>query len=116
MHQETKCLDRLEHRGGGPAGESGVFVPPWSGQIKAETLHRLKDVPSFQVVHWDHQAPGVGRDRADRLVDMYASGEQRSYGPLFLQRKMNISSHAFSEGDFSLTVSDIQVCDACVSV
>ncbi|KAM6928201.1 matrix remodeling-associated protein 8-like [Xenentodon cancila] len=64
-----------------------------------------------QVVHWDRQSPGVGRDRADRLVDMYASGEQRSYGPRFLQRKMNISSHAFSEGDFSLTISDIQPTD-----
>uniref|UniRef100_A0A3Q4HI59 Matrix remodeling-associated protein 8 n=1 Tax=Neolamprologus brichardi TaxID=32507 RepID=A0A3Q4HI59_NEOBR len=64
-----------------------------------------------QVVHWDRQAPGISHDRADRLVDLYASGEQRSYGPLFLQRKMNISNHAFSEGDFSLTISDLQVPD-----
>uniref|UniRef100_A0A3P9D4T5 Matrix-remodelling associated 8a n=1 Tax=Maylandia zebra TaxID=106582 RepID=A0A3P9D4T5_9CICH len=59
----------------------------------------------------DRQAPGISHDRADRLVDLYASGEQRSYGPLFLQRKMNISNHAFSEGDFSLTISDLQPAD-----
>ncbi|XP_054472174.1 matrix remodeling-associated protein 8-like [Anoplopoma fimbria] len=61
-----------------------------------------------QVVHWDQQSPGVRHDRADRLVDLYASGEQRSYGPLFLQRKMNISNRAFAEGDFSLSISDLQ--------
>lgn len=65
-----------------------------------------------QVVHWDRQAPGVGHDRADRLVDLYSSGEQRNYGSQFLQRKMNISSRAFTDGDFSLTVSDLQVCDS----
>lgn len=64
-----------------------------------------------QVVHWDRQLPGVRHDRADRLVDLYASGEQRSYGPLFLQRKMNISSEAFSQGDFSLAISDLQPAD-----
>uniref|UniRef100_UPI0037E860FE matrix remodeling-associated protein 8-like isoform X1 n=1 Tax=Semicossyphus pulcher TaxID=241346 RepID=UPI0037E860FE len=64
-----------------------------------------------QVVHWDRQSAGVRHDRADRLVDLYASGEQRSYGPLFLQRKMNISNQAFSEGDFSLAISDLQPTD-----
>lgn len=64
-----------------------------------------------QVVHWDRQSSGVRHDLADRLVDLYASGEQRSYGPLFLQRKMNISNQAFAEGDFSLTVSDLQATD-----
>lgn len=50
-------------------------------------------------------------------MDLYASGEQRSYGPLFLQRKMNISNQAFSEGDFSLTIADLQVCiKECVHV
>lgn len=62
------------------------------------------------MVHWDRQSPGVGQDHADRLVDLYASGEQRSYGPLFLQRKMNISNQAFAVGDFSLTIRDVQVC------
>lgn len=64
------------------------------------------------MVHWDRQAPGVGHDRADRLVDLYSSGEQRNYGSQFLQRKMNISSRAFTDGDFSLTVSDLQVRDS----
>lgn len=64
-----------------------------------------------QVVHWDRQSHGVYHDQADRLVDLYASGEQRSYGPLFLQRKMNISNQAFSEGDFSLTIADLQPAD-----
>uniref|UniRef100_A0A3P8V7X8 Matrix remodeling-associated protein 8 n=1 Tax=Cynoglossus semilaevis TaxID=244447 RepID=A0A3P8V7X8_CYNSE len=70
------------------------------------------DEEDQQVVHWDRQAPGIQHDRADRLVDLYASGEQRSYGPLFLQRKMNISNQAFAEGDFSLTISDLQPTDA----
>uniref|UniRef100_A0A4W4EXZ0 Matrix remodeling-associated protein 8 n=1 Tax=Electrophorus electricus TaxID=8005 RepID=A0A4W4EXZ0_ELEEL len=64
-----------------------------------------------QVVHWDRQGPGVRHDRADRLVDLYASGERRHYGPLFIQRKMNISTTAFSRGDFSLTISDLQPAD-----
>ncbi|CAL8403212.1 unnamed protein product [Arctogadus glacialis] len=64
-----------------------------------------------QVVHWDRQPPGVNQDRADRLVDLYASGEQRSYGSLFLLRKMNISSSAFAQGDFSLTIADLQPTD-----
>ncbi|XP_061642193.1 matrix remodeling-associated protein 8-like [Phyllopteryx taeniolatus] len=64
-----------------------------------------------QVVHWDRQSPGIHHDRADRLVDLYASGEQRSYGPSFLRRKMNISNQAFSEGDFSLSISDLQATD-----
>uniref|UniRef100_A0A8C4YUD5 Matrix remodeling-associated protein 8 n=1 Tax=Gadus morhua TaxID=8049 RepID=A0A8C4YUD5_GADMO len=64
-----------------------------------------------QVVHWDRQPPGVNHDRADRLVDLYASGEQRSYGSLFLRRKMNISSSAFAQGDFSLTIADLQPTD-----
>lgn len=44
-------------------------------------------------------------------MDLYASGEQRSYGPLFLQKKMNISNQAFSEGDFSLTITNLQFTD-----
>lgn len=64
-----------------------------------------------QVVHWDRQPPGVRHDRADRLIDLYASGERRHYGPLFVQRKMNISATAFSQGDFSLIISDIQLLD-----
>lgn len=83
--------------------------------ILNEKCNSLPYLGGFQVVHWDRQSPGVHHDRADRLVDLYASGEQRSYGPLFLQRKMNISNHAFSEGDFSLAISDLQVCERRVA-
>ncbi|XP_028849649.1 matrix remodeling-associated protein 8-like isoform X2 [Denticeps clupeoides] len=61
-----------------------------------------------QVVHWDLQRPGVRRDGAERLVDLYASGENRKYGPLFLSNKMNIAPDAFTLGDFSLSISDLQ--------
>lgn len=66
--------------------------------------HREEDQ---QVVHWDRQAPGIPHDRADRLIDMYASGERRSYGPLFIRRKMNVTDMAFANGDFSLLISDL---------
>ncbi|NXH14211.1 MXRA8 protein, partial [Bucco capensis] len=64
-----------------------------------------------QVVHWDRQAPGVPHDRADRLIDLYASGERRAYGPLFLRRKMNITHSAFALGDFSLSISQLESAD-----
>uniref|UniRef100_A0A672ILN1 Matrix remodeling-associated protein 8 n=1 Tax=Salarias fasciatus TaxID=181472 RepID=A0A672ILN1_SALFA len=57
------------------------------------------------------QSPGIRHDSADRLVDLYASGEQRRYGAPLLQRKMNISDRAFAEGDFSLTIFDLQPTD-----
>ncbi|KAL1021011.1 hypothetical protein UPYG_G00007560 [Umbra pygmaea] len=61
-----------------------------------------------QVAHWDWQSPGVRPDGADRLVDLYASGERRKYGPLFSQNQMSVSDDAFSAGDFSLTISKLQ--------
>ncbi|XP_010889035.1 matrix remodeling-associated protein 8 isoform X3 [Esox lucius] len=61
-----------------------------------------------QVAHWDWQPPGVRPDGADRLVDLYASGERRKYGPLFPQNQMSVSEDAFSVGDFSLTISNLQ--------
>ncbi|XP_012687491.1 matrix remodeling-associated protein 8a [Clupea harengus] len=64
-----------------------------------------------QVVHWDRQSPGVRHDHADRLVDLYASGEQRHYGPQFLRGRMNITAEAFSRGDFSLTVARLTPAD-----
>ncbi|XP_036389899.1 matrix remodeling-associated protein 8-like [Megalops cyprinoides] len=73
--------------------------PVWTDQTLEEEQ---------QVAHWDWQPPGVRRDGADRLIDLYASGERQEYGPLFLRRKMNISDEAFTKGDFSLTVSDLQ--------
>lgn len=70
-----------------------------------------KNEEEQQVVHWDHQAPGVHHDQADRLIDLYASGKQRHYGRLFIQQKMNISASAFSYGNFSLIISDLQPAD-----
>ncbi|XP_062449724.1 matrix remodeling-associated protein 8 isoform X3 [Rhea pennata] len=64
-----------------------------------------------QVVHWDRQPPGVPHDRADRLIDLYASGERRSYGPLFIRQKMNITDTAFAVGDFSLWISELESAD-----
>ncbi|XP_029011857.1 matrix remodeling-associated protein 8-like [Betta splendens] len=64
-----------------------------------------------QVAHWDFQPPGVRPDRADRLVDLYASGERRDYGPLFAQSKMRVAEDAFTLGDFSLSISDLKPAD-----
>lgn len=64
-----------------------------------------------QVAHWDFQAPGVRPDQADRLVDLYASGERRDYGPRFAQNKMNVAEDAFTLGDFSLSISDLKPVD-----
>ncbi|XP_077586865.1 matrix remodeling-associated protein 8-like [Stigmatopora nigra] len=61
-----------------------------------------------QVAHWDFQPPGVRPDRADRLVDLYASGERRDYGPLFAVKKMSVAEDAFTVGDFSLTILDLR--------
>ncbi|KAF0035116.1 hypothetical protein F2P81_012874 [Scophthalmus maximus] len=97
-------------------GQKAVYVVLLGSTVALPCINRRNiwtdwsnEEEDQQVVHWDRQSPGVPHDRADRLVDLYASGEQRSYGPLFLQRKMNISNRAFSEGDFSLTISDLQV-------
>ncbi|KFP34215.1 Matrix-remodeling-associated protein 8, partial [Colius striatus] len=48
---------------------------------------------------------------ADRLIDLYASGERRSYGPLFIRQKMNITDTAFALGDFSLRISQLESAD-----
>ncbi|CAL9703896.1 unnamed protein product [Knipowitschia caucasica] len=99
-------------------GQKAVFVVLLGSTVVLPCVNRRSvwtdwsnDEEDQQVVHWDRQSPGVLHDRADRLVDLYASGEQRSYGPLFLRRKMNISTQAFSEGDFSLTISKLQATD-----
>ncbi|XP_029006738.2 matrix remodeling-associated protein 8-like [Betta splendens] len=99
-------------------GQKAVFVVLLGSSVVLPCFNRRSvwtdwsnEEGDQQVVHWDRQPPGVRHDRADRLVDLYASGEQRSYGPSFLQRKMNISSRAFAEGDFSLTISDLQPSD-----
>ncbi|XP_034552719.1 matrix remodeling-associated protein 8-like [Notolabrus celidotus] len=64
-----------------------------------------------QVAHWDFQPPGVRPDRANRLVDLYASGERRDYGPLFAQMKMSVEEDAFTLGDFSLSISELKPVD-----
>ncbi|XP_068567761.1 matrix remodeling-associated protein 8-like [Cebidichthys violaceus] len=64
-----------------------------------------------QVAHWDFQPPGVRPDRAGRLVDLYASGERRDYGPLFGQSKMSVEEDAFTLGDFSLSISNLKPVD-----
>ncbi|TRY82515.1 hypothetical protein DNTS_013829 [Danionella cerebrum] len=80
-------------------------------QLNVTKSHGQWDEGQQHVAHWDWQAPGVTRDRADRLINMYASGENRQYGPLFLRSKMNISNDAFSIGDFSLSVRNMQPSD-----
>ncbi|XP_023057110.1 matrix remodeling-associated protein 8 [Piliocolobus tephrosceles] len=64
-----------------------------------------------QVVHWDRQPPGVPHDRADRLLDLYASGERRAYGPLFLRDRVAVGADAFERGDFSLRIEPLEVAD-----
>ncbi|XP_074074851.1 matrix remodeling-associated protein 8 [Macrotis lagotis] len=64
-----------------------------------------------QVVHWDRQPPGVPHDRADRLLDLYASGERRAYGPPFLHGRMEVSTDAFAQGDFSLSIDPLELAD-----
>ncbi|XP_027831605.1 matrix remodeling-associated protein 8 isoform X2 [Ovis aries] len=64
-----------------------------------------------QVVHWDRQPPGVPHDRADRLLDLYASGERRAYGPPFLRDRVAVEADAFARGDFSLLIDPLEPAD-----
>lgn len=64
-----------------------------------------------QVAHWDFQPPGVRPDRAERLVDLYASGERRDYGLRYSQSKMSVEEDAFTVGDFSLSIYDLKPVD-----
>ncbi|XP_040590913.1 matrix remodeling-associated protein 8 isoform X3 [Mesocricetus auratus] len=64
-----------------------------------------------QVVHWDRQLPGVPHDRADRLLDLYASGERRAYGPSFLRDRVAVKADAFARGDFSLRIDALEQAD-----
>ncbi|XP_066546595.1 matrix remodeling-associated protein 8 isoform X2 [Amia ocellicauda] len=95
-------------------GEKAVFVVLVGSTVALPCVNRRPvwteghSEEEQQVVHWDRQLPGIRHDRADRLVDMYASGERRHYGPLFLRRKMNISEDAFILGDFSLSIYNLQ--------
>ncbi|XP_066126807.1 matrix remodeling-associated protein 8 [Saccopteryx bilineata] len=73
------------------------------------TDHHLEEAQ--QVVHWDRQPPGVPHDRADRLLDLYASGERRAYGPSFLRDRVAVEADAFERGDFSLRIDPLEPAD-----
>ncbi|XP_054147992.1 matrix remodeling-associated protein 8 [Melozone crissalis] len=98
-------------------GEKPVLVAPEGSTVTLPCVNRQHiwterhSEEEQQVVHWDRQPPGVPQDRADRLVDLYASGERRSYGPQFLRQKMNVSRGAFGLGDFSLRISRLESAD-----
>ncbi|NXH01441.1 MXRA8 protein, partial [Loxia leucoptera] len=98
-------------------GEKPVLVAPEGSTVTLPCVNRQHiwterhSEEEQQVVHWDRQPPGVPQDRADRLVDLYASGERRSYGPQFLRQKMNVSRGAFALGDFSLRISRLESAD-----
>ncbi|XP_076022523.1 matrix remodeling-associated protein 8-like [Genypterus blacodes] len=95
-------------------GEKTVFVVLLGSSVVLPCVNRRPlwreglQEDQQQVAHWDFQPPGVRPDAADRLVDLYASGERRDYGPLFAQNKMSIEEDAFTLGDFSLTISDLK--------
>ncbi|XP_062396308.1 matrix remodeling-associated protein 8b [Sardina pilchardus] len=95
-------------------GEKSVFVVLAGSTVVLPCMNRRplwtedSQEDQQQVVHWDWQPPGVRPDGAERLVDLYASGEERKYGPHFLREKMNITADAFARGDFSLSISDLQ--------
>lgn len=98
-------------------GEKTIFVVLLGSSVVLPCVNRRPlwreglQEDQQQVAHWDFQPPGVRPDRADRLVDLYASGERRDYGPLFAQSKMSVAEDAFTLGDFSLTISDLKPVD-----
>lgn len=98
-------------------GEKTVFVVLLGSSVALPCVNRRPlwreglQEDQQQVAHWDFQAPGVRPDRADRLVDLYASGERRDYGPLFARSKMSVAEDAFTLGDFSLSISDLNPAD-----
>lgn len=98
-------------------GEKTVFVVLLGSSVALPCVNRRPlwreglQEDQQQVAHWDFQPPGVRPDRADRLVDLYASGERRDYGPLFAQSKMSVAEDAFTLGDFSLTISNLKPVD-----
>ncbi|XP_042348534.1 matrix remodeling-associated protein 8-like [Plectropomus leopardus] len=98
-------------------GEKTVFVVLLGKSVVLPCVNRRSlwreglQEDQQQVAHWDFQPPGVRPDRADRLVDLYASGERRDYGPRFGQNKMSVEEDAFTLGDFSLSISDLRPVD-----
>lgn len=98
-------------------GEKTVFVVLLGSSVVLPCVNRRSlwreglQEDQQQVAHWDFQPPGVRPDKADRLVDLYASGERRDYGPLFGQNKMSVAEDAFTLGDFSLSISGLKPVD-----
>lgn len=98
-------------------GEKTVFVVLLGSSVVLPCVNRRPlwreglQEDQQQVAHWDFQPPGVRPDRANRLVDLYASGERRDYGPLFALSKMKVEEDAFTLGDFSLSISDLKPVD-----
>ncbi|KAM9344224.1 matrix remodeling-associated protein 8-like [Pholidichthys leucotaenia] len=98
-------------------GEKTVFVVLLGSSVVLPCVNRRPlwregvQEDQQQVAHWDFQPPGVRPDGADRLVDLYASGERRDYGPRFAESKMSIAEDAFTLGDFSLYISDLRPVD-----
>jgi len=98
-------------------GEKTVFVVLLGKSVALPCVNRRSlwreglQEDQQQVAHWDFQPPGVRPDRAARLVDLYASGERRDYGPLFGPSKMSVQEDAFTLGDFSLSILDLKPLD-----
>uniref|UniRef100_A0AAQ4PDJ7 Matrix remodeling-associated protein 8 n=1 Tax=Gasterosteus aculeatus aculeatus TaxID=481459 RepID=A0AAQ4PDJ7_GASAC len=98
-------------------GEKSVFVVLLGKSVVLPCVNRRPlwreglQEEQQQVAHWDFQPPGVRPDSADRLVDLYASGERRDYGPLFGQSRMSVEEDAFTLGDFSLSISSLKPAD-----
>lgn len=99
-------------------GEKSVFVVLVGSSVVLPCVNRRAlwreglQEDQQQVAHWDFQPPGVRPDGADRLVDLYPTGEKRDYAHLFPPvRKMSVADDAFSVGDFSLTIADLQPVD-----
>lgn len=98
-------------------GEKTVFVVLLGSSVVLPCVNRRPlwreglQEDQQQVAHWDFQAPGVRPDKADRLVDLYASGERRDYGLLFTQSRMSVAEDAFTLGDFSLSIADLKPVD-----
>lgn len=94
-------------------GEKTVFVVLLGSSVALPCVNRRPlwreglQEDQQQVAHWDFQPPGVRPDGAERLVDLYASGERREYGSLFSRNKMNVADDAFSVGDFSLSIAEL---------
>uniref|UniRef100_A0A3B3SBW9 Matrix remodeling-associated protein 8 n=1 Tax=Paramormyrops kingsleyae TaxID=1676925 RepID=A0A3B3SBW9_9TELE len=70
-----------------------------------------------QVVHWDVRAPWALPSSAERLVDLYSAGEPlRQHGSLFQPHRMSVPTEAFTLGDFSLTISEVQPPDEAIYI